>query len=143
MIENGRNHGRRSRFAMAAGHSDAIFEPHQLGQHLAARDHRKLQTTRFLHFRIVLVDRRTHHHRLRPGHICRRVPLVDGGAKAGQPLRHRAQFDVGSADDMPQIEQHLGDAAHADSADSDEMEVLPAKKHFNLLLFRLLPPLST
>ena len=47
------------------------------------------------------------------------------------------KLQVGPADLVAQVEQHFGDAAHADAADAREMQVLGTKKHFLMLLFRL------
>ena len=58
-------------------------------------------------------------------------------AERRQTLGGRAQLQVRAADLIAQVQQHFGDAAHANASDSDEVQVLGLKKHFNLVLFRL------
>ena len=70
------------------------------------------------------------------------VPFVYAGAQFGQAIGHRRQLQVGSADGIAQIEQHFGDAAHADSSDPGEVKMLNTKKHFINVLFRLPQNLS-
>ena len=70
------------------------------------------------------------------------MPFVDRGAQCRQALGGGGQLQIGAADDVSEIQQHLGDAAHADSADPREMQVLPLKKHYLLVLFRLSPRVS-
>ncbi len=52
------------------------------------------------------------------------------------------ELQVRAADLVAQVQQHLGDAAHADAADPGEVKVLWTKKHFLIVLFRLAPQLS-
>ena len=113
------------------------FEPHQLRQQLTARDYRDLVAAGFLDFRVRGIDRRAHHNRLRSCYVGRGVTLVNPGAERRQSIGGRAQLQVRAGDFISQVQQHFGDAAHANAADSDEVEVLRLKKHFNLVLFRL------
>ena len=39
---------------------------------------------------------------------------------------------------VAQIQQHFSDAAHANASNSREMKVLGSKKHFLIVLFRLI-----
>jgi len=110
---------------MAAGHGDPVFQPHQFGQQFAARDHRDLQTPRFLNLGIRFVDGGTHHQRFRSHHIFRVVPFVNRRSQLRQAVGGRRQFQIRSGDRVTQIEQHFGNTAHADSADPREVEVLP------------------
>ena len=58
------DHGGGRGFAVHAGHRDAIFQPHQLGQHLRPLDHRHVAGAGLDHLRIEVIDCRTdHHHR--------------------------------------------------------------------------------
>ena len=80
---------------------------------------------------------------LRAGDVRGGVAFVD----AWRPARPAARWSGVSFRSEPlivitQIEQHLGDAAHADSADSGEVQVLGLKKHFIIVLFRLSAQLS-
>src|SRR5579864_6870125 len=65
------------------------------------------------------------------------MTLADSSAEPGQPVGGRAQFQIRATDLIAQVKQHLGDPAHADSTDTDEVEMLYLKKHFKLVLFRL------
>ena len=56
---------------MHAGHRDAVFKPHELGQHLGALDDRDLALPRFHHFGVLLVDGGTGHHHPGANHIAR------------------------------------------------------------------------
>ena len=57
-------------------------------------------------------------------------------------LGSAAQLQVGAAHRIAQFEQHFGQSAHADSADTDEVDRLTLEKHFNYVLFRLLTAVS-
>ena len=128
---------------MASGDRDAVLQPHQLGQQFAARNDGNQQAARFLHLRIGGIHGGTHHNRLGAGNVGGRVTFVNPRAERRQPFRGGAQLQVRPADLISQIQQHLGDAAHANAADSDEVQVLRLKKHFNLVLFRLSRAMST
>ena len=122
---------------MAPADCDPELEPHELGQQLAARNDRNLQTPRFLDFGIAFVHRGSDHNSFGAGHIGRAVPFVDHGAESREPGRDRGQLQVGSADGITQIQQHFGDAAHPDASDTDEMQVLIFEKHLLTVLFLL------
>ena len=79
---------------MAAPDGDAVLQPHQFRQQFTARNHRDLQPARFLHFRIRLIHRRTHHQRLRARHIGSVVTLVNGGPQLRQPFCGGREFQV-------------------------------------------------
>jgi hypothetical protein len=52
------------------------------------------------------------------------MTFIDGGAQLGQPVGDRTAAQIGARDLHAQVEQNLGDAAHADAADADEVRVL-------------------
>jgi len=108
---------------------DAVLEAHQLGQQLAAGNHRDLPAPRFLHLGVFLGDRGANHHRPGRSDIRCGVPLVYGGAQAGQALRDRREPQVGAADGVAQIQQNLRDPAHPDAADAGEVQMLWLKEH--------------
>ena len=58
------------------------------------------------------------------------VAFIDDSPEMGKPLGDRGRFQVRAADRIPQVEQHLGDAAHTDAPDSGEVQMLWPKKHF-------------
>src|ERR1017187_8517597 len=137
VIENGGGHGSGGGLTVAAGHGDAVLQAHQLGQHFAARDDRDLQAARLLHFGVGFVHGGADHQRTRTGDVRRSVAFEDARAHGFEALGGRRKLKVGTADLVSEVEQHFGYAAHSDSADPREMEVLGTKKHFLNVLFRL------
>ena len=142
MIQDGGGHGRGGGFAVAAGDGDAVFQTHQFGKQLAARDDGNLQAPGFLHFGILLIDRRTDDQSARAGYVGGIVPLEDVGAQGGQPVGDRRQLEIRAGNGIAKVEQNLGDTAHADSPYPREMQMLLAKKHLFTVLFRLAAPVS-
>ena len=124
---------------MHPGDGDAVFEAHQLGQHLGALNDRNLARVRLGHLGIGRVDGGAGHHHRGAGDVGRVVALVNGGAQLRQPLSHRAAAQVGARDLHAQVEQNLGNAAHADAADTDEVRVLRGGKHVRMKLHFNIP----
>ena len=48
----------------------------------------------------------------------------------GQPVGNRRELHIGTRNAVAEIEQHLGDAAHADAADADKVYALELGKHW-------------
>ena len=118
-----RRHQRGGRgLAVGAGDGDAAFQPHQLGQHLGAPHHRQPLLARGDKFGIVALDRRRHHQHLGAVDVGGLVTDEDLGALVAQPLDVGVVGGVGALHRVAEIDQHLGDAAHADAADADEMD---------------------
>ena len=70
------------------------------------------------------------HHHVGAGHVARR----GGPRRCARPAPARRSvtaraLQVGARDRVAQVQQHLGDAAHADAADADEVHVLDLPKH--------------
>jgi hypothetical protein len=99
---------------------------HQFGQHLGARHHRDAQFARRLHLRVGGRDRAGHHQHVGAFDVRGRVALVDGRPQLPQVARGAAFGQVGSAHGEPLVDQHLGNAAHAGAADTDEVHPLDA-----------------
>ena len=59
------------------------------------------------------------------------MPLVNGGPQADKAVCDRAAAQIGTRDFHAQVEQNLGNPAHADSADPDEVNVLGDGKHLD------------
>ena len=74
---------------------------------------------------------------LAPAKIRGRVTFVNHRAACGQTLRGGREFQIGTGHRIAHIQQHFGEAAHANAADADEVNGLGLKKHFNNVLFRL------
>ena len=115
---------------MRAGDGDCVrLEPHQLGQHLGARNHRNRPAPRFGDFRIVVAHRGRTHDDVSVADIFRLVPFGEFNAHLLQPISHARVFEIGTRHAEAEVDQHLCDAGHADAADADEMNVLNATKH--------------
>ena len=120
--EHGGAHGGCRGLAVAAGHGDAELDPHQLREQLAPGDHGQPAAPRFGEFGVVAGDRRAGHDRLRVSEVVRRVADADRGSEAGQPLRDGRLANIGTGHGVSEIKQDLGDPAHADPSDPDEVE---------------------
>ena len=58
------------------------------------------------------------------GDVGRIMAFVDRCAHLGEAVGDRTASQIGARDLEAKVEQDLGDAAHADSADADEVRVL-------------------
>ena len=127
--EDGSDHGGGGGFAVHAGDGDAVFEAHELGQHLGALNDGNLAGVGFEHFRIDGADGGAGDDDGGSGDVAGVVAFIDGGAQVGQAVGDRAAAQIGAGDLHAQVEQDLGDAAHADAADADEVRVLGGCEH--------------
>ena len=143
VVQDGGGHRRGGGLAVAARHRNAVLQPHQLGQHLAARDDRDLQTARLLHLGVRFVDRGADNEGAGAGEIGGAVAFEHTGAHRGKPLGNGRKLHIRPADLVTEVEQHFGNAAHSDPAYARKMKMLGAKKHFLNVLFRLAGPVST
>ena len=73
-FEHQRDHRRRRRLAVRAGHRDRVAEPHQLREHLRARNHRNLPPRRLADLRVRRPHRRRHHHDVRVADVAASCP---------------------------------------------------------------------
>ena len=140
VIEDGGGHRGGGGLAVAAGDGDTVFQPHQLGQQFAARDHGDLQAPRFQDLGILFIDGGADHQRPRAGDVGGGVPFEDARAQPGQPLGDWRELHIGTADGIAEVQQYLGDAAHADSPDPREMQMLLRKNIYLLYCFGLRVP---
>ena len=115
--------------AVHAGDGDAVLQAHQLGQHLGALDDRDVRAVRFGDLGIVRGNRGTGDDDFGAGDIFGAMAFEHGCAQAGQPLGDGGALQVGAGDLVAEIQQHLGDAAHADAADAYEMDALNLGEH--------------
>ena len=88
-LEHQRHHRRRRRLAMRAGDGDAVAQPHQLGEHLGARNDGNVPAHRFGGFRIRRRDRRRHHDDVRAADVLGVV--ADGDAHAERATADRSR----------------------------------------------------
>ena len=130
-IEQGGDQRGRGGLAVGAGDGDAALEAHQLGQHLRPPHHRKPLRPRRHQFGIVALDRRGHDDHIGAVHVPRRMADRHRDALVAQPLDVRAFGDVRALHGVAEIGEHLGDAAHADAADADEMDRADVARQFH------------
>jgi hypothetical protein len=57
------------------------------------------------------------------------MPFKRCGAQTGQALSDSGGLEIGAGDLVSEIEQDLGDAAHADAADAYEVDALNFGEH--------------
>ncbi len=114
---------------MHPGDGDAVFQPHQFGQHLGTLDHGDSLLVCGENFRVFGAESRGGHNNVRSGDVRRCVSFENGDTQAGQAFSDGRTFQVGPGDAMSKIQQDFGDSAHADTADTDEMHALRADKH--------------
>ena len=50
-------------------------------------------------------------------------PTLDAAAERGEAAGGVGGLEVGAGDGVAEVEEHLGDAAHADAADADEVDL--------------------
>ena len=129
----GREHAGHHRggggLAVHAGDGDAVLEPHEFGQHLRALDDGNLARVGFDDFRIGGADRGAGDDHGGSGDVAGLVAFVDGGAQLRQAIGDRTAAQIGAGDLHAEVEQDLGDAAHADAADANEVRVLGGGEH--------------
>jgi hypothetical protein len=120
-FQDQRDHRRGRGLAMGAGDGDPVAQAHQLGEHLGARNHGNAAAPRLDDFRIRRGDRRRHHDHVGGADVCGVVPEMYSHAELCQPLRHVRFPGVRTRYLVPEIGEQLGDAAHADASDTDEV----------------------
>ena len=119
----------RRRLAVRAGDRDALLQAHQLGQHHGARHDRHAARARGDHLGVVGAHRGRRDDRLGAGDVIGVVADRDADAERGERPRRRALALVGARDRVAEVVQDLGDAAHAGTADADEVDVLDGVLH--------------
>ena len=112
------------------------LQPHQFGQHLRAAHHRQPLGARRHQFRIVALDRGRHHHHIGAVDILCLVADRDLDALVAQPFHVGAFRHVGAGHRVVEIAQHLGDPAHADPPDPDEMDRADVARQFHRLFLK-------
>ncbi len=126
------NHRRRGGLPVRAANCDAVTEqPHELGEHLGARDDRRLAVASGDDLGVVLAHGRARHDEIGALDVLGAVPLDDASAERGQPLGDRRQLGVGPGDlyVAAEVQQDLGDAGHADAADADHVDSVDVAEH--------------
>ena len=127
MGENGRHQTGSGGFAMGAGNGNALLQAHQFGQHHRAGHDGNAPLTCGNDFRILIRHRTRHHHHIGHLQIFRAMAKLHPRTRRAQALYRGAVGQIGTGHLIAKVEQHLGNAAHADATDADEMDV------FNLM----------
>src|ERR1700722_6356973 len=89
-----------------------LFSPPPHGNALRPRPHQ---------FGIVALDRGRHHQHIGAGDVLGLVADIDGDALVAQTADIAAFGSIRALHGVAEIAQHLGNAAHADAADTDEV----------------------
>ena len=116
---------------MRAADGDRLAEAHQLGQHLGAPHDWQELLARGNEFRVGFLDRGRHDDDLGLAEVLRLVADEAGDALVAQALHVGAVGLVRALDLIAEVVQHLGDAAHADAADADEMDQPDCLRHLH------------
>lgn len=122
--EDGRDHAGGRGFAVHAGDGDAVLEAHEFGEHLRAGDDGDFAEEGFGDFGIVGGDGGGGDDDVGGADLLGAVAFKDGCAQRLQAVGHGGAAQVGAGDGVAEREQDLRDAAHADAADTDEVNSL-------------------
>ena len=114
---------------MHAGDGDAVLEAHQLGQHLGALNDGNLAGVGFNDLGVARADRGAGDNDRGAGYVAGLVAFIDGCAQLRQAVGDWTAAKIGAGDFHAEAEQNLGNAAHADAADTDEVRVLGGGEH--------------
>ena len=127
--EHGSNHGGSGRFAVHTRDGNPVLETHEFGEHLGPRNDRNMQPNGLEDFRIGRTNGGTYDNHIRPRDVLLTVPLKYSRAEPFQPVGDQGSLQVGTGDLVTKVEQDLGDPAHADPADTDEVNALNFCEH--------------
>ena len=130
-VEQRRHQRRRRRLAVGAGDGDALLQPHQLGEHFGPPHHRNAPRPRRRQLGIVALDRGRDDDHRRLAEMRGVMADEDGRAVLAQPLDVGVVAGVRALHLVAEIDQHLGDAGHADAADADEMDGAKLARQFH------------
>ena len=114
---------------MGARNCDSAAKTHQFGEHHGARHDGNAELAGGDDLRVVLMHRRRNHHGVRAADVLFVVATEDARTERLQALGDGALREVRAAHDVAEIEHHLCDAAHARTADADEMQMVDQKLH--------------
>src|SRR5262245_53287912 len=115
---------------MRAGDSDGVWlQSHQLRQHFGARDHWDRAAVCFDDLGVVVTHGGRAHNDVRVSDILSGMTFKDLNTHLLQAIGDVGAFQIGTGDTEAEIDEHLGDAGHADASDTYEMDVLNSTKH--------------
>ena len=127
--EERRGQRRRGGLSVRARNRDAAPQAHQFSEHHRAWHDGNAELAGGDHFRVVGLHGRGNNHGIRTTDVLFVVSEKNAGPELLQALGDGRAGNVRAADDVAEIEEHLGDAAHARAADADEVEVINEKLH--------------
>ncbi len=120
--EDVRDERGRRRLAVRAGDGDGRIEPHQLGEHLGAADDGQAPGACRFELRLPVLTARRDDDRARADEVDWIVPDEHAHALGAQAAHVGAVLLVAALNRIALGEQDLGDGAHADAADPDDVE---------------------
>src|SRR5712671_4796088 len=131
-IEQQGDQRRGGGLAVRARNGHAALEPHQFGQHLGAPHDRQALRAGSSEFRIVTLDGRRDDHHVGALDVGGRMTDRHLDALVAQAFDVATFRDVGARDRIAEIGQHLRDTAHADTADTYEMDRTDIAREFHV-----------
>src|SRR6267143_1567581 len=130
----------RGRLAVRACHRDSVFQPHQLRKHLRAWYHRNFHFVRFDDFGVICLHGRGSHDNVRSISIGSLVTLVNRGAEILESLGDRGRLGVRAGHGIAESQEHFGNTAHTDAANTDQVNPLKiAERAHHALALRRFP----
>src|SRR2546422_568737 len=114
----------RSRLAVRASYGDAVFQAHQLREHLRARNYRNFHLVRFDDFGVICLHGGGSHDNVRAIGVGSLVTFVHRGAEILETFGDRGRLGVRAGDSIAQRQEHFGDTAHTEAADANQVDAL-------------------
>ncbi len=105
-------------------HAPRLLRVQQRRQNVAAMQHRNAAFTCLHQLRIIGMNGGRNHDRLRIIHLTGIMPHIDHGALLGQMRGHMPRVQIGAAHVIAASQKHVGQSAHAGTADADEMYIM-------------------
>ncbi len=127
--EHGGDHRGGGGLAMHAGDGDAVLEAHQFGEHFGTGDYRNVAGVGGGDFGVVACDGGTGDDDVSAGDVFGAMALEGERAECGEAMGDGRGLEVRAGNLIAEVQQDLGDAAHADAADAYEMNALNFGEH--------------
>ncbi len=136
------HHRRCGGLAVGSRHRNVGFQAHQLCQHLGAAHDGKARHPCGIQFRVARLDRRRDHDHGGPFDIRGLLPFEHRRAKVHQTVGDLGRFQVRSLHAVTVVQQHLGNAGHADTANTHEMDRAHIGGEFRGCVHRFFPSVA-
>ena len=121
--EHARDEARRRRLPVRARNGDTVTKPHELAEHLGALNDRNALTPRLGDLGIRCGDGAGDDDDVGIAEVLGAMTDADGRTERLEPRHRLAAIHVGASHGVPEVQQDLGDTGHADTADTDEMNL--------------------